>query len=176
MKGELRIVLTGVIIAMLSTATVFAVDKPPQSGTTGYTTHFVFVPKSTVDIPGVGKAVVLEATGPTENTEGDAFLDDMMAKCAAVSIEAGDKKWIDGGCALTDTDGDVVFSTFDTRDLDQSQPTMDCGTHIIVGGTGKYEGITGKEPFACITKDAPAGSPEGAFAIDIPHITTWEFK
>jgi hypothetical protein len=69
-----------------------------------------------------------------------------------------------------------VFSTFDTRDLDQSQPKMDCGTHLITGGTGKYKGITGKEPFACINKDVPAGSAEGAFAIDIPHNTTWEIK
>ena len=51
-------------------AAAFAVDAPPKSGTTSYTTHFVFVPKSTVDIPGVGKAVALEATGPTENTDG----------------------------------------------------------------------------------------------------------
>ena len=88
----------------------------------------------------------------------------------------GGKKWIDGGCALTDADGDVVFSTFDTRDLDKSQPKMDCGTHIITGGTGKYKGISGKETFACISKDVPPGSPEGAFAIDIPHISTWEIK
>ncbi len=155
---------------------VLAADPVPKSGTTPYTTHFVFVPKSTVDIPGVGKAVALEATGPTENTAGEKFLDKMKAKCAAVSIESGGKKWIDGACALTDADGDVVFSTFDTRDLDKSQPKMDCGTHLITGGTGKYKGITGKEPFACINKDAPAGSPEGAFAIDIPHITTWEIK
>ena len=99
----------------------------------------------------------------------------MKAKCAAVQVVSGGKMWIDGGCALTDADGDVVFSTFDTRDLDKAQPKMDCGTHIITGGTGKYKGISGKEPFACI-KDLPAGSPTGAFAIDIPHITTWEIK
>jgi hypothetical protein len=165
----------GVLMAFAPGA-VLAVDAPPKSGTTDYTTHFVFVPKSTVDIPGVGKAVALEATGPTENTKGEAFLDKMTAKCAAVSVESGDKKWIDGACALTDADGDVVFSTFDTRDLDKSQPKMDCGTHIVTGGTGKYKGITGKESFACINKDVPAGSPEGAFAIDIPHISTWEIK
>jgi len=73
---------------------------------------------------------------------------------------------------MTDADGDLVFSTFDTRDLDKSQPEMNCGTHIITGGTGKYAGITGKEPFSCITKPTPAG----ASAMDIPHNTTWEIK
>jgi hypothetical protein len=66
-----------------------------------------------------------------------------------------------------------VFSTFDTRDLDKSQPDMDCGTHVITGGTGKYAGITGKEPFKCIKLPALAGSG-GYFAMDIPHNTTWE--
>jgi hypothetical protein len=148
----------------------------PKKGSTSYTTHFVFHPKSSIDIPGVGKATALEAVGPTENTKGDAMLDKMNAKCAAVSVESGSKKWIDGACALTDKDGDIVFSTFDTRDLDKSQPKMDCGTHIVTGGTGKYKGITGSEPFACISKPTPAGEPEGSFAIDIPHNTTWEIK
>ena len=38
----------------------------------------------------------------------------------------------------------MIFSTFDTRDLDKSQPQMSCGTHVITGGTGKYKGITGR--------------------------------
>jgi hypothetical protein len=93
-----------------------------------------------------------------------------------VTPSSSNKKWIDGACALTDADGDVVFSTFDTRDLDKTQPKLDCGTHLITGGTGKYKGITGKEPFSCVSKPTPPGAPEGAFAIDIPHVTTWEIK
>ena len=45
---------------------------------------------------------------------------------------------------------------------------MDCGTHIITGGTGKYKGITGSEPFACISMPALAG-PGGYTAMDIPQ-------
>ena len=110
-----------------------------KKGSTSYTTHFVFHPMSSIDIPGVGKATALEAVGPTENTKGQAMLDKMKAKCEAVSVESGGKKWIDGACTLTDSDGDVVFSTFDTRNLDKSQPKMDCGTHIITGGTSIRE-------------------------------------
>jgi hypothetical protein len=52
---------------------------------------------------------------------------------------------------------------------------MSCGTHIITGGTGKYGGITGTEPFACNPMPALAG--EGGYtAMDIPHNTTWEIK
>ena len=164
--GALAALVPGVVLA----------DPIPKKGTTSYVTHFVFHPKSSVDIPGVGKATALEAVGPTENTKGQKMLDKMKAKCSAVSVESGGKKWIDGACALTDGDGDVVFSTFDTRDLDKSQPKMNCGTHVIKGGTGKYKGITGREAFACVSKPTPAGEPEGSFAIDIPHNTTWEIK
>ncbi len=69
---------------------------------------------------------------------------------------------------LADADGDTIFSTFDTRDLDKSQPDMACGTHIITGGTGKYKGITGSEPFACISLPALAGGG-GLISMDIPH-------
>jgi len=172
-----------ILITMLLSGTLISVAPAivlgaeiQKKGSTSYVTHFVFHPLSSIDIPNVGKATAIEAVGPTENMKGEAMLDKMKAKCAAVSIESGDKKYIDGACALTDADGDVVFSTFDTRDLDKSQPKMNCGTHTITGGTGKYKGITGREPFACISKDTPAGEPSGSFAIDIPHNTTWEMK
>jgi hypothetical protein len=62
-----------------------------------------------------------------------------------------------------------------TRDVDKSQPSMGCGTHIITGGTGKYAGITGSEPFACNAMPALAGA--GSYtAMDIPHNTSWEIK
>jgi hypothetical protein len=175
MKAIFKVVLvSGVLIGFVPEVVLAAAVE--KKGSTSYTTHFVFHPLSAVDIPNVGKATALEAVGPTENTKGEAMLDKMQAKCAAVSIESGKKKYIDGACALTDSDGDVVFSTFDTRDLDKSQPKMKCGTHTITGGTGKYKGITGREAFACISKETPAGEPPGSFAIDIPHNTTWEIK
>jgi hypothetical protein len=179
MKSEMMIVVktalfSGVLMAF-APAVVLGGSIEKQ-GTTSYVTHFVFHPLAVIDIPNVGKAIALEAVGPTENMKGEAMLDKMKAKCTAVSIDSGGKKYIDGACALTDSDGDIVFSTFDTRDLDKSQPKMDCGTHIITGGTGKDAGITGREPFACISKPTPAGEPAGSFAIDIPHNTTWEIK
>ena len=103
------------------------------------------------------------------------MLDKMAARCTALNVESGDKKYIDGACALTDKDGDVIFSTFDTRDLDAAQPDMKCSTHIITGGSGKYAGITGREPFACNDMPKLAGAG-GYFAMDIPHNTTWEIK
>jgi hypothetical protein len=163
----------GVLVAFAPT--VVLGQQIEKKGTTPYVTHFIFRPLMSIDISGLGTATTLEAVGTTQNMNGEKMLDKMSAHCAALNVASGDKKYIDGACVLADGDGDKIFSTFDTRDLDKSQPKMDCGTHIITGGTGKYKGITGNEPFACITMPAPAGAG-GYFAMDIPHNTAWEIK
>ena len=169
--------LQGALLASVLFASApgaFAADVPSK-GTTSYVTHFIFRPVQTIDIPDLGSATLLEAVGTTENMKGEAMLDKMSARCTALSVDSGPKKYIDGACILADADGDKMFSTFDTRDLDKSQPEMDCGTHIITGGTGKYAGITGTEPFDCVTMPNLAGAG-GYTAMDIPHNTSWEIK
>ena len=145
-----------------------------KKGTTPYVTHFILRPVGGFKVPGL-TAITLEFVGTTENMDGKKLLDKMSARCAAVSVESFDAKYIDGACALTDADGDRIFSTFDTREVDESLPDRDCGTHFITGGTGKYAGITGREPFACISLPPLAGAG-GVTSMDIPHITTWEIK
>jgi hypothetical protein len=147
----------------------------PKKGVTPYVTHFIFRPLQSVALEGLGNVTVLEATGTTENLKGEKMLDKMSARCEALSVNSGAKNYIDGACVLADADGDMIFSTFDTRDLDKSQPDMKCGTHIITGGTGKYNGITGSEPFDCNALPALAGSG-GYTSMDIPHNTSWEIK
>jgi hypothetical protein len=150
-------------------------DPMEKKGTTPYVTHFIFRPVQSLEVPGLGTATLLEALGTTSNMKGEKMLDKMSARCTALSVDSGPKKYIDGACVLADADGDKIFSTFDTRDVDKSQPTMNCGTHVITGGTGKYKGITGSEPFACNAMPALAGAG-GYTAMDIPHNTTWEIK
>src|SRR5215469_25390 len=173
MTREKISVLCPVLTVLLPAAAgAQTIDK---KGTTPYVTHFVFRPITSIDIAELGKATTLEAVGTTQNMKGEKMLDKMSAQCVALNVASGDKKYIDGACVLADSDGDKIFSTFDTRDLDKSQPKMDCGTHIITGGTGKYKGITGSEPFACISMPALAGAGD-YFAMDIPHNTAWEIK
>ena len=138
--------LSGVLLTLAPT---IALGEPiPKQGTTPYVTHFLFRPIGSVEVPGLGTATSLEALGITANMKGEAMFDKMAARCAALNVASGDKKYIDGACVLADADGDKIFSTFDTRDLDKSQPKMDCGTHVITGGTGKYEGICrSREPW-----------------------------
>ena len=165
--------LSGVFVAFAPG--IIQGEPVAKKGTTPYATHFIFRPLVSIDIDGLGTATTLEAVGTTQNLKGEAMLDKMSARCTALSVESGPKKYIDGACVLADVDGDKIFSTFDTRDVDKSQPEMNCGTHVITGGTGKYKGITGSEPFAYIALPALAGSG-GYTAMTIPHNTTWEIK
>jgi len=175
--GVMTLVKTALFsVVLLALAPVCVVGQPVEKkGTTPYVTHFIFRPLMSIDTAELGKATTLEAVGTTQNMKGEKMLDKMSARCVALNVASGDKKYIDGACVLADSDGDKIFSTFDTRDLDKSQPKMDCGTHVITGGTGKYKGITGSEPFACISMPALAGSGD-YFAMDIPHNTSWEIK
>ncbi len=166
-------IFSGILVAFAPGIAVG--EAGAKKGVTPYVTHFIFRPLESIDIPGF-KATAHEMTGSTKNMEGGKTLDKMGARCLAVDIDTGPKKYIDGACVLTDADGDKIYSTFDTRDVDKSLGDKGaCGTHIITGGTGKFAGITGKEPFACEGMPALAG-PGGIFALDIPHVTTWEIK
>jgi hypothetical protein len=168
-----KTLLSGLLVAFAPG--IILADQAEKKGTTPYVTHFIFRPVQSLEVSGLGSATLLEAVGTTQNMKGEKMFDKMSARCTGLSVDSGSKKYIDGACVLADADGDKIFSTFDTRDVDKSQPEMNCGTHIITGGTGKYAGITGREPFACNVMPALAGTG-GYTAMDIPHNTTWEIK
>src|SRR5512146_2833938 len=108
-----------VLIAVLASAWLFSspsiglAGAVEQKGTDPYVTHFIFRPLQTLDVSGVGTATLLEAVGTTENMKGGTMFDKMSARCTALSIDSGGKKYIDGACVLADKDGDKIFSTFD---------------------------------------------------------------
>jgi len=168
-------VVTVCAILVLSITGVVLARSIGKRGTTPYVTHFVFRPLVSIDIPGLGTATALEMTGTTENMKGGTMLHQMSARCVALNVVSGDTKYLDGACVLVDRDGDKIMSRFDSREVDKSVPDRSCGTHFITGGTGKYAGITGKEPYACISMPPLAGDG-GYFAFDLPHTTTWEIK
>ena len=69
--------------------------------------------------------------------------DKMSARCAALSVASGDKKYIDGACVLTDSDGDQIFSTFDTRGTDKSQPEMNCARTSLLAAPASIRASLG---------------------------------
>lgn len=161
------------VAAMLFPTHATGADWPKQ-GTTNYVIHYVVRPINTIDAKDLGKAAALELVGTTANLDGGKLMDKMIAHCVAVRVDSGQTKYMDGGCTMTDGDGDKVFTIFDTRELDGALPRFGCGTHTITGGSGKYKGMTGKEPFSCnILPSTESGQWAG---IDIEHRMTYKFE
>ena len=73
-----------------------------KKGTTPYVTHFIFRPLLSLDVGDLGTATQLEAVGTTQNMKGEKMLDKMSARCVALNVSSGDKKYIDGACVLAE--------------------------------------------------------------------------
>jgi len=79
------------------------------------------------------------AIGTSFNDNGRGPLHVGPAECVYTYYATGNTVENKGYCAFGDADGDRIFT--------QWNGTGTSGTNFIVGGTGKYEGITGSGPW-----------------------------
>lgn len=85
------------------------------------------------------------AVGVTFNDRGSGPLHLGPANCYSAFFVVEGNGSNKGYCAFGDPDGDRLFTDF-TGTL---SPNGAEGTNTIVGGTGKYAGITGSGPWKC---------------------------
>jgi hypothetical protein len=137
----------------------FAQDVP-KSGEAEYDTYYLFDTRASSD-SGLGMAGIDEFSGITRNVKGEGPFHDMSVHCLAHWTLIGDAFKSNGSCVETDKDGDNVFTTFDE------------GTHYVVGGTGKYKGITGKAPYTVTELHNTAG---GRAARIVNHKAAWQIE
>ena len=90
------IFLTAVLASawLFSSSSIVFAGAIGQKGTDPYVTHFIFRPLQTLDVSGVGTATLLEAVGTTENMKGETMFNKMSARCTALSIDSGGKKYM----------------------------------------------------------------------------------
>ncbi len=160
------------------TPNIARADDAPKKGRKTFTIHYLYHPVGYSEVPGVGKITTLEASGQVENMKGESvpLKEPLKVKCQMVSIEAAGNSWTEGACITTDADGDLLFSTFDSRKVDKSQPKMNCGTYDNPGGTGKFKSYAATGAYACVLAEAPKGEPAGSFAMDVSHIENWQTR
>ena len=89
-SGLLMTVAPGIVTA----------DPTEKKGISPYVTHFIFRPVQSLEVPGLGTATLLEALGTTQNMKGEKMFDKMSARCTALSVDSGSKKYIDGAWVL----------------------------------------------------------------------------
>ncbi|MFO1320014.1 MAG: hypothetical protein U1F52_10385 [Burkholderiales bacterium] len=89
--------------------------------------------------------------GISFNNAGSGALHQGPAECVYTFLLTDGNGPVKGYCAFGDSDGDRIFTDFSGEG--------GSGTNVIVGGTGKYAGITGSGPW----NSSPRGS-HGALA------------
>jgi hypothetical protein len=110
---------------------------------------------------GAGTGAIVDETGITRNVKEEGPFNDMSVRCLRHQSSVGEAFHLSGSCVETDKDGDNVFTTFDDKN------------HYIIGGTGKYKGITGTVPYTYVDlHEAVGGRPANI----VNHKATWEIK
>ena len=139
---------TVIVFATLAAA-AFAVTASaqglPKSGTIRWHTAYMVVGEAQTvaegHVQGHG-----DAMGVTYNDSGSGPLHQGPVSCFYTFFMINGRGDNQGYCSFGDADGDRIFTAFTGK---VGAPEGDMGTNVIVGGTGKYEGITGRGPWAC---------------------------
>ncbi len=156
-------------VAVLAFLVVSGVQSIARSdeGKTSYTTYYTVKSGSTLKL-GEGRShTITEFTGLTQNDAGEDMFNHMTARCVGIySSESGVTEG-QGGCIEVDKDGDEVFTDFTFT----SSTKPPGGVHTLIGGTGKYSGISGEARF---TVEYPKPPAEGMRMFIVPHEVTWK--
>ena len=135
--------------AIASRAPAFAADPFPASGAAKLAAYSVCRSAVMVDMGPVGSNSSAECTGIVKTRDGSKLLDNLAIRCME-ELQARPAGYaFTGACIQTDGDGDKIFMTYEGPEG---------GVIALLGGTGKYQGITGKGTWSVV--DAPGNNAQ----------------
>ena len=150
-----RIFFTILAIMFFSSSSFADGHGLPKSGTINWVTGWIFDTSATAPQKGGYVLGSGRATGATFNVNGSGPLHEGRAVCIAVFIAMPDGSGTNkGNCYFGDKDGDRIITSF-TGDIVAFK-----GDNTIIGGSGKYEGITGSGLWEC---DGSGEADDSAF-------------
>ena len=152
--------IAAIFLCAFPATSTFAQDFP-KKGEAEVDTYYVFDTRATFPKNELGAAGIDEFNGVSRNVKGEGPFNDMSVYCLAHWTMIGDAYKSNGSCIETDRDGDNIFVTFDE------------GSDYLLGGTGKYKGITGKSPYTATELRANAS---GRATYVVNHKRIWEIK
>jgi hypothetical protein len=142
----------------------FAADPLPASGSAKLAAYSVCRAAVSVDMGPVGSNSSAECTGIVRTVDGSKILDNLGIRCIEDAKTRRDAYGYSGTCVQTDGDGDKIFMTFEGADT---------GPIAWIGGTGKYQDITGKGAWSSV--DAPGANAQ-VFAYTFTYDVSWTSK
>ncbi len=140
-----------VVALFLSAGSVgFAQTQIPKSGK--FSVHYGW--KAMYDkVQDLGNGNTLfigEDHGAVFNDAGSGFMHRSAVTCPEIGVVRVSGFDFRGNCVITDADGDIIFLNWECTGPAKGPGPQEgrcAGTETIWGGTGKYEGITGKVEF-----------------------------
>jgi hypothetical protein len=154
-----------IFTAAIACATpAFAADPFPASGAAKLAAYSVCRSAVSVDMGAVGSNSSAECTGIVKTVDGSKSLDNLAIRCIEDAKARREGSAYSGTCVQTDGDGDKIFMTFEGGET---------GPIEWIGGTGKYEDITGKGAWSSV--DAPGSNPQ-LFAYTLSYDVSWTTK
>src|SRR5262245_32508751 len=126
----MKSMLASMAVVLTLCAAPAAAAEFPKTGSAEYDTYYVGNVVAKMD-SGAGTGSIVDETGITRNVKGEGPFHDMSVRCLFHWTVVEGTNHLTGSCVETDKDGDNVFTTFDDKN------------HYLMGGTGKYKGITG---------------------------------
>jgi hypothetical protein len=156
----MKSMLSSMAVALTLCAAPVAAAEFPKTGSAEYDTYYVGNVVAKMD-SGAGTGSIVDETGITRNVKGEGPFHDMSVRCLFHWSVVGGTNHLNGSCVETDKDGDNVFTTFDDKN------------HYLMGGTGKFKGITGTVPYTVVQLHETVG---GRTAWVVNHKATWEIK
>ena len=166
--------MTSLVTKVLPSALIFAAlcgpgradSAPlPPKGAATFVIYFTGHVLGTHDIGEAGSTVVSEASGLAKSIDGPKTFDNMVEHCLIHGETVGKSVKYTGSCLNTDADGDKYFHTFEGG--------ADSGKSVIIGGTGKYKGMTGELTYTTTGGPSPGA---GQFSFSAEDKLNWEIK
>jgi len=156
----MKSMLVSIAVVLMFCASPVSSAEFPKTGEAEYDTYYVGNFLAKID-SGVGTGAIVDETGINRNVKGEGPFNDMSVRCLYHMSSVGETMHLNGSCVETDKDGDNVFTTFDDKN------------HYLMGGTGKYKGITGTVPYTVVVLHETVGGRE---AVIVNHKAKWEIK
>ena len=156
----MRIQIAALAASILTASAACAADFP-KKGEAEYDAYYTGSNALNLETAKVGMGGIEEITGITRNVKGEGPFHDMSVRCLYHWTQIGEAVDTGGSCIETDRDGDEVFTTFAN------------GGHTMIGGSGKYKGITGT---ASYTIDFLHNTNGGHAVYLLKHKAAWEIK
>jgi hypothetical protein len=167
MEGETMKLLAFGLVALVGAANAAAAaplpKTLPKTGTVKHAAYTICRAAAAIDLGAVGSNSSADCTGIVRTPDRAQPLDNLALHCLEESNarKAGYK--FTGSCVETDADGDKLYLTYEGAES---------GPVEVLGGTGKFKGITGKGQWR--VADAP-GNTATLFAFTLDYDFTWSF-